>query len=54
MNRRKPKLYEPIKFDPDSTFDGPLFVLHLPAMNKAVVAASTGGGKYEAMQSGPQ
>jgi hypothetical protein len=28
-------------------------VLHLPATNQAVVEASTGGGKYEASQSGP-
>lgn len=28
-------------------------VLHIQAANKAVVEASTGGGKYEAFQSGP-
>lgn len=35
-------------------YEGPLNITHIPATNLGVVEASTGGGKYEATQSGPQ
>jgi hypothetical protein len=35
-------------------YEGPLKIYHIPATNQAVVEASTGGGKYEAAQSGHQ
>jgi len=53
MNRRKKKLSEPLEFDKNFKHDGPLLIVHLPAFNQTVAEASTGGGKYEATQSGP-